>query len=79
MSDEEFNKKMDALFEKYDADKDGALNANEVRELLKDKFSGDGKVDAGRVEQFIKACDSNDDGKIQKGEIVKVYKKLLQL
>jgi Ca2+-binding EF-hand superfamily protein len=68
-SEEQLAKAIDAIFNKYDVDKSGTLEGNEIFSLINDAFKSLGRnrsVKAEEVSQFVKAIDKNGDGKISK-------------
>ena len=79
-TDDKLREAVDAVFAKYDADKNNCLDADEVFNLINDALThmkADRKVSKAEVEQFIKAVDSSGDGKIQKPELFEIFKKVL--
>lgn len=71
-SDEQLKQAIDAIFTKYDKDRSGTLEENEIYELIKDAFKSLGRsreVTQQEVKQFIGAIDKNSDGKIAKSEL----------
>jgi len=68
-SDDQLRQAIDAIFSKYDVDKNGTLEGNEIFSLISDAFKSLGRnrdVKEEEVTQFIKAIDKNGDGKISK-------------
>jgi len=68
-SDEQLRVAIDAIFNKYDTDKSGTLEGNEIFCLINDAFKSLGRnrsVKNEEVTQFVKAIDKNGDGKISK-------------
>ena len=79
-SDQQLRAAVDAVFEKYDTDKSESLDANEVFKLINDALShmqSPRKVTQEEVNQFIKAVDKSGDAKIQKPELLEIFKKVL--
>lgn len=79
INEEEFNQRLDDIFEKYNKDKSGALSREEVAELLNDttrEMGGQGQrtVTTREVQDFINACDINHNGKIERNELYTMYK-----
>lgn len=68
---------MEALFAKYDYDKSGTLEANEVVAALKESQGGR-TVSPYEVERFMEKIDENGDGKISKAELYNVFKQILK-
>ena len=79
-SDEDLRNAVNAVFDAYDADKSGTLEANEVRKLINDALKHMGQnreVTQAEVNQFISAVDKNSDGKIAKPELYEIFKKVI--
>ena len=79
-SDDQLRQAIDAIFNKYDTDKSGTLEQNEIFALINDAFKSLGRnreVTAQEVNQFINAIDKNGDGKIAKPELFEILKKLI--
>ena len=71
-SDDQLRQAIDAIFSKYDTDKSGTLEENEIFNLISDAFKSLGRnrdVTPQEVNQFIIAIDKNGDGKIAKPEL----------
>ena len=51
------------MFMAVDADGSGFITADEVKKLIKDSGHGADVSDA-EIEELVKACDDNGDGKI---------------
>lgn len=79
-SDDQLRQAIDAIFTKYDVDKSGTLEGNEIFCLINDAFKSLGRsreVKQEEVNQFIKAIDKNGDQKISKPELFEILKKLI--
>lgn len=60
---------MDAVFNKYDHDKNGTLETEEVTNLINDalaKMKNKKKVSQQEIDKFIQSVDKNNDRKINK-------------
>lgn len=71
-SDDQLRQAIDAIFNKYDTDKSGTLEGNEIFLLINDAFKSLGRnreVSQAEVNQFVSAIDKNGDGKIAKSEL----------
>ena len=71
-SDEELRSAVNAVFDAYDTDKSGTLEANEITKLINDALKHMGQnrqVTQGEVKDFIAAVDKNSDGKVAKPEL----------
>jgi Ca2+-binding EF-hand superfamily protein len=71
---------VDAVFTKYDTDKSGTLDSNEVFNLINDALKhmkSTRQVTQQEVAQFIAAVDNSGDKKIQKSELYEIFKKVL--
>jgi len=79
-TDDQLRQAIDAIFNKYDTDKSGTLEGNEIYNLINDAFKSLGRnrqVQPQEVDQFIKAIDKNNDAKISKPELFEILKKLI--
>ncbi len=68
-SDDQLRQAIEAIFNKYDADKSGTLEGAEIFNLINDAFKSLGRnrqVKEEEVTQFVKAIDKNGDSKISK-------------
>ena len=68
-NDDQLKQAIDAIFNKYDTDKSGTLEGEEVFKLISDAFKSLGRskdVEKQEVNQFVNAIDKNGDGKISK-------------
>ena len=70
--DEEFgdknaSRRIAEIYRKYDINNDGSLDHDEFRDLMNNILKDQGRTATDdEINQFIKAADSNNDGKIQK-------------
>lgn len=79
-TEDELKQAVDAVFGKYDADNSGSLDATEVKNLINDALGhlkSNRQVSQEEVHQFIVAVDKSGDGKIQKPELLEIFKKVL--
>ena len=79
-NDQQLKDAVDAVFGKYDKDKNGTLDAEEVHSLISDALkhvNSNKTVSQAEVNGFISAVDSSGDGKIQKPELYQIFKKVL--
>lgn len=79
-SDEDLKTAVNAVFDAYDKDRSGTLEAPEVTLLINDALKHMGqnrKVTEAEVNQFINAVDKNSDGKIAKPELFEIFKKVI--
>lgn len=79
-SDDDLRNAVNAVFDAYDKDKSGTLEANEITQLINDalKHMGQGRqVTQQEVNQFIAAVDKNNDGKIAKPELFEIFKRVV--
>ena len=79
-TDDQLRQAIDAIFNKYDTDKSGTLEDNEIFNLINDAFKSLGRnreVTQQEVSQFISAIDKNGDGKIAKPELFEILKQLI--
>ena len=79
-SDEDLRKAVNAVFDAYDKDKSGTLEANEITLLINDALKHMGQnrsVTQKEVEQFIQAVDKNSDGKVAKTELFEIFKRVV--
>ena len=79
-SDEDLRNAVNAVFDAYDADKSGTLEANEVKNLINDALKHMGQnrqVTEAEIQQFIQAVDKNSDGKIAKPELFEIFKRVI--
>ena len=79
-SDEDLKNAVNAVFDVYDKDKSGTLEADEICQLINDALKHMGQnrnVTQQEVQQFIQAVDKNSDGKVAKPELFEIFKKVI--
>ena len=79
-SDDDLRNAVNAVFDAYDKDRSGTLEANEITDLINDALKHMGqnrKVTQQEVEQFIQAVDKNSDGKVAKPELFEIFKRVI--
>lgn len=79
-TDADLKNAVDAVFDAYDTDKSGTLEANEITKLINDALKHMGQnrqVSHAEVEGFIKAVDKNSDGKVAKTELFEIFKRVI--
>lgn len=79
-SDDDLRNAVNAVFDSYDKDKSGTLEADEITVLINDalKHMGQGRsVTQAEVQQFISAVDKNSDGKVAKPELFEIFKRVV--
>jgi Ca2+-binding EF-hand superfamily protein len=69
VSDQNLRAVIKSIFDKYDADRSGTLEAQEVKEIINDAINsrntGARKTVTDKdVDQFLKQADQNNDGKV---------------
>ncbi len=65
VSKEEFDKKLDLIFQRYDKNKNGVLEQAEMKMLLHDVTNGR-TISDKQLQHFMKKCDKNSDGVVQR-------------
>jgi Ca2+-binding EF-hand superfamily protein len=68
-SDADLKNAVNSVFDLYDKDKSGTLEAVEIGNLINDALKHmkqNRQVSQAEVNQFIKAVDNNSDGKVSK-------------
>ena len=77
---EAIQKTVDTMYLKFDHDKSGSLDSKELGNMLKDMYK-EGQINIlpteGQTKEFIAEIDSNQNGKIEKREMVIFIRKLL--
>lgn len=71
-SNETLRAAVDAIFVKYDKDKSGYLDIDEVLGLMNDvlkQINSNRQLTKNEVYQFVKAVDKSGDNKVQKSEL----------
>lgn len=79
-SDEDLRNAVNAVFDAYDKDKSGTLEANEITLLINDALkhmNQNRQVTEAEVNQFIAAVDKNNDGKVAKPELFEIFKRVV--
>ena len=79
-SEDDLRNAVNAVFDAYDTDKSGTLESNEITKLINDALKHMGQnrqVSQAEVNQFIAAVDKNSDGKVAKGELFEIFKKVI--
>lgn len=79
-NDDQLRQAIDSIFCKYDTDKSGTLEGNEIGCLINDAFKSLGRNREAKneeVSKFLKVIDENGDGKVSKDELFDILKKLL--
>jgi Ca2+-binding EF-hand superfamily protein len=66
---------LDSIFDRYDKDKSGYLDFNEVKKLLSDarKKGGKGPASDDDVRKLLKCVDQNNDERLTKAELAKMF------
>ena len=78
-SDDDLRRAVDQVFELYDKDKSGTLEAPEVLKLINDalkKMGANREASEKEVNDLITAVDKNSDGKVAKVELFEIFKKV---
>jgi Ca2+-binding EF-hand superfamily protein len=75
---DEKKKMLEEVFDSYDADKSGKIDQKELKAAVKDYYKAQNlTVDEGQLEAdaagIIAACDTSNDGKIDKAEWFKFF------
>lgn len=68
------------MFNSYDTDKSGTLDSQEVTNLINDalkQMQQSRKVTPEEVNQFINSVDTNNDKKINRDELLQIFKKVV--
>jgi|JI6StandDraft_1071083.scaffolds.fasta_scaffold03844_8 Ca2+-binding EF-hand superfamily protein len=81
-TDEQLRSIIKTIFDKYDADKSGTLEAGEVKKIITDAFSSRSpgvkkEVTDKDVQQFLNHADQNSDGKVTQEELFHIFRKIL--
>ena len=79
-NDEQIRKAVENVFQRYDKDKNGSLDQSEVTQLINDalkQMNQNRKVTQQEVETFISAVDKNKDKKIEKDELIVIFKSIV--
>jgi Ca2+-binding EF-hand superfamily protein len=75
VTDDQLRLIVDKIFDKYDKDKSFTLDVGELKQVLLDTMGS--KTTEDQVNQFLKAIDSNNDGKVTKMELFNIIKKFI--
>ena len=73
-------KAVEAVFKSCDADNSGTLEAQQVANLINDalkQMHQSRKVTQQEIDQFINSVDVNKDNKINKEELLTIFKKVV--
>lgn len=76
----DLEKAVEAVFKSYDTDKSGTLEAQQVTNLINDalkQMQQSRKVTQAEVDQFIATVDSDKDKKINRAELLEIFKKVV--
>ncbi len=79
-SEKDLEKAVEGVFNSYDTDKSGTLEAQEVTNLINDalkQMKQRKKVTEEEVNQFIRSVDTDKDQKINKKELLEIFKKVV--
>ena len=79
VSDQQLRNAVDAVFDKFDADKSGSLDSHEVHNLINAALAHCNKqpITQAQCDQFVKAVDQDGNQKIEKLELYKVFKQAM--
>lgn len=80
MQDEMIKNYIESVFNKYDTDRNGSLDVNEMTLFFNDLFRSLGinsVVTREQSLQAIKSIDDNSDGMIDRAELFKAFKMML--
>jgi Ca2+-binding EF-hand superfamily protein len=78
-SEEQLRQAVDAVFNQFDADKSGLLDANEVLALINtalQHMKANRQATQKEVNDLIAAVDKSGDGKIAKPELLEIFKRV---
>lgn len=79
-TDEQLHHAIDTIYDKYDVDRSGTLEGDEVYNLINDAFKSLNRgreVSQQEIQNFVVAIDKNGDGKISKGELFVILKQIV--
>lgn len=81
MSESDLIAQAEALFDKYDVNKDNVIDPAELKVLLTDVFKEIGRPAPTEqdVEKVLTESDDNGDREIQRDEFIKIFKLVLQM
>jgi hypothetical protein len=80
ISDDTLRNYIDQIFMKYDTDRSGTLNANELAYFFNDIFAMMGnpkRINQMEAMQALRAIDQNNDGMASKMELFQAFKQIL--
>lgn len=78
-SDAQLNEAVNAVFKQFDKDNSGTLDSAEVTALINaalKNMNANRNATEAEVAALIKNVDANSDGKINKDELLKIFKKV---
>ena len=80
LQDEMLKSYIESVFNKYDTDKNGALDVHEMTNFFNDLFRNLGMnsvVTEAQSMEAIRSIDDNSDGMVDRGELFKAFKMML--
>lgn len=78
-TDQQLKDAVDAVFQQFDNDKSGTLEADEVSKLINaalKQMNANRSASQSEIAGLIKSVDKNGDGKIGKVELFEIFKKV---
>lgn len=78
LTDDDVEEIVEKVFEKYDANKNGFIDKNELRKICEDvaKSRGLPEIKDDKFEATLKGMDLNADGKVSKQELSKFIEEI---